>query len=175
MQFCKFLNMKKIFYLLSLFVLFGCSEQYDLTPATLNAATDVDSKPAPTFSGPMAPFNLDYIPAITLQFSVTEWNKLLTNYDLNPKNDKKVVADFNYSVQGQTAQLNNIGLKLKGNSSRRRPEGNTGEMHNSFNPDWHHCHFALDFSKNIPGQTFANRKKMDLKWFKDDAAYTREV
>ncbi len=168
------MKMKNIFYLLPLLIIFGCSDDYDLTPTNI-AFADENSKPGPTFDGPMAPFNLSYVPSITLQFSVVEWNKLLTNYDLNPKNEKKVVANFTYSVQGQTAQLNNIGLKLKGNSSRRRPEGSTGENHNAFNPDWHHCHFGLDFSKNIPNQTFSKRNKIDLKWFKDDAAYAREI
>jgi|SRR6218665_120796 len=169
--------MKKIFPILIVLLLFSCSEDYDLQTAAETVDTDSNKQSGnekPNVD-PKTLFNIYKVPVITLQFSLVQWNKLLSNYDLHPKNEKKVVAGFTYSLDGSVTQLDSIGLKLKGNTSRRRPEGNFGEVHNSQNPDWHHCHFSLDFSKNRPAQLFAGRNKISLKWFKDDAAYAREV
>lgn len=92
-------------------------------------------------------YDLNKFPEITLEFKLADWNKLLQNYDLNPKNEKKVVSKFSYQLDNETIVLDSIGLKLRGNTSRRRPEGSSGQLHNPTNPDWHHCHFGLDFSK----------------------------
>ena len=89
-------------------------------------------------------FNLKVVPEIKLHFSLAEWNKLLQNFDLNPKNEKKVVSNFTFTTNGRTVQLDSIGLKLRGNTSRRRPEGTNGQLHNAAAPDWHHSHFAID-------------------------------
>jgi spore coat protein CotH len=115
------------------------------------------------------------VPSITLEFSLNNWNKLLQNYDLNSRNEKKVVSKFTFNSRGTTINLDSIGLKLRGNTSRRRPEGATGQLHAPTNTDWHHCHFALDFSKYRDNQRFKGLNKINLKWFKDDAAYVREV
>ena len=158
-SFIKFHPMKKILLLFSflLFLQCGSIENY----------TTPDNKPAL--------FNLNDIPAITLEFEVKDWNKLLTNYDLNPSNEKKVVSRFSFDVNGSTIVLDSIGLRLRGNTSRRRPEGNPGDLHNAANPDWRHVHFALDFSKNRADQRFKGLNKLNLKWFKDDPNYCREI
>jgi len=171
----KFSTMKKLFFLPILFLL-SCTSDTEITDVT-NAEVTANKQPGigAQHLDSKALFNLNNVPTITLQFSVTQWNKILTNYDLNPKNEKKVVAGFTYTLNGSTVQLDSIGLKLKGNTSRRRPEGDYGQLHNAANPDWHHCHFSLDFSKNRPNQLFAGRNKLALKWFKDDAAYAREI
>jgi len=157
--------MKRLF-LLSLLFLVSCDHDND--PVFIPVDETI-----PTTSGQL--FSLADVPEITLEFPLAEWNKLLTNYDLNPKNEKKVVSHFTFSLNGNTIQLDSIGLKLKGNTSRRRPEGNTGGLHNPDAPDWHHCHFSLDFSKNRDGQRFMGRNKLSLKWFKDDPDYVREI
>jgi len=163
-------TMKKLTLLISFVLLLGCS---DVDNPVIADAKNY-GKPAPADIESEL-FDLKKVPSITLTFTLSEWNKLLTNYDLNPKNEKKVVSNFTYTAPGKTVQLNNIGLKLKGNTSRRRPEGDTGQLHDGFNPDWHHCHFALDFSKNIDNQRFKGLNKLNLKWCKDDATYVREV
>src|SRR6476620_2535120 len=136
-----------------------------------DAAPSQNSGPGPAFQL----FDLTKVPQIELQFSLDQWNALLSNYDLNPKNEKKVVSRFTYKLNDDVVVLNNIGLKLRGNTSRRRPEGTQGQPHNVSNPDWHHCHFALDFDKNVANQRFKGLAKLNLKWFKDDAAYAREI
>jgi spore coat protein H len=120
-------------------------------------------------------FNLKDLPEIQLTVPLKDWNTLLTNYDLNPKNDKKVVARFDFVLNGKLIKLDSIGLRLRGNTSRRRPEGTNGQVHNELSPDWHHCHFGLDFSKFKEKQQFSGLDKMNLKWFKDDATYSREI
>lgn len=161
--------MKKLLLLIPLLFVFGCAD------ATLeNTLVANAEKPAPQ-DAESDVFDLGKIPSVTLEFSVAEWNKLLTNYDLNPKNEKKVVSRFTHVVSGRTTIVDSIGLKLKGNTSRRRPEGDSGQLHDGFNPDWHHFHMSLDFSKYRDAQRFKGLNKINLKWFKDDASYAREI
>lgn len=120
-------------------------------------------------------FRLTDLPEIQLTVPLKDWNALLSNYDLNPLNDKKVVAGFEFVLNGQKVKLDSIGVRLRGNTSRRRPEGVFGQTHNAVDPDWHHCHFGLDFSKFKDKQNFSGLDKLNLKWFKDDANYVREI
>lgn len=162
--------MRIISLLFSFLFLLGCGD----TDGPVATNQDLAGKVAPADIESEV-FDLNQVPSITLEFSLNEWNKLLTNYDLNPKNEKKVVGHFTYSTAGRTIQLDSIGLKLKGNTSRRRPEGDTGQPHNAFNPDWHHSHFSIDFSKNRDSQRFKGLNKLNLKWCKDDPSYVREI
>jgi spore coat protein H len=155
--------MKKLaFALLFCVAFFACSNE---------SGSEVVENPGPSSEL----FDLQKLPEIELQFSLAQWNKLLTNYDLNPKNEKKVVSKFTFKLDGITTVVDSIGLKLRGNTSRRRPEGNTGELHNAASPNWSHCHFAVDFAQNRDNQKFKGLKKVNLKWFKDDANYVREI
>ncbi|MEY3678837.1 MAG: hypothetical protein RI924_978 [Bacteroidota bacterium] len=120
-------------------------------------------------------FNIDDIPEIRLQFTLADWNKLLSNYDLNPKNETNVVSKFSFTLNGSNTVLDSIGVKLRGNTSRRRPEGTFGQAHNPTNADWNHCHFGLDFTKYKSERYFNGLDKLILKWFKDDANYVREI
>lgn len=153
--------MKKLLLLFSCLLVLACSDDfsYDTTPQTKPTTTGAD------------------LPQITIEFPLEEWNKLLSYYDQNAKNEKKVVSHFTYTYQGQTIQLDSIGLKLKGNTSRRRPESQTGTgpLHNTTDTQWNHCHFNLDFSKNREDQRFEGVNKLSLKWFKDDPNYVREM
>ena len=161
--------MKRLILLLPLLLLFYCS----------NVNNDAAINPANRRSTPVLNasdvFNLNEVPSITIEVPLVEWNKLLTNYDLNSANDKKVLSRFTYINNGASTVINNVGLRLKGNTSRRRPEGSNGQLHDAVNPDWHHSHFAIDFSKFVDGQTFKGLDKLNLKWFKDDATYIREI
>ena len=120
-------------------------------------------------------YDITALPEITLEVPLAEWNKFLNYYDQNPNNEEYVSGKFTFVKNGTSETLENIGLRLKGNTSRRRPEGVIGEVHNATNPDWHHASFALSFKKYIKTQLFHNSEKLVLKWFKDDAMYSREV
>ncbi len=140
----------------------------------MSCSPDAPAQPAGN-GVPHPVFDLAKVPEIELTVPLSQWNALLSNYDQNPKNEKKVVARFTFKTGGETVFLDSIGLKLRGNTSRRRPEGIAGQPHNAANPDWHHCHFGLDFDKNRPDQRFKGLSKLNLKWFKDDANYVREI
>ena len=115
------------------------------------------------------------VPEITVEVSVAEWNKFLGYYDQNPDNEEYVSGKFTFNKNGTPEVLDNIGFRLKGNTSRRRPEGVMGQNHDAVNPDWHHATFTVSFKKFNKTQFFHNSEKLTLKWFKDDAMYAREV
>lgn len=117
------------------------------------------------------------IPEITIHMTQDEWNKLLSRYDEFSHNVDYFHADFTYKKGNETIFIEDGGVRLRGNTSRRRPEGNGGEVHNSSAPDWHHCHFGINFRKFHKDQehTIHGIRKVNLKWFKDDPCYVREL
>lgn len=120
-------------------------------------------------------YDISSVPEVHLKISVEEWNKLLQYFDLNPHNEECVVANMTFSKNGEVDVINKVGLRLRGNTSRRRPEGKAGEMHDADNPEWHHASFSVDINRFITGQRYAGLKKINLKWFKDDAMHVREI
>ena len=117
------------------------------------------------------------VPEITIHMTKTEWNKLLKRYDEFSGTVDYFHADFTYKKGDEVHYIEDGGVRLRGNTSRRRPEGNTGELHNSTNPDWHHCHFGINFRKfhKDNDHTINGIRKVNLKWFKEDPCYVREL
>lgn len=117
------------------------------------------------------------IPEITIHMTKEEWNKLLKRYDEFSHNVDYFHADFTYKKGDETIFIEDGGVRLRGNTSRRRPEGNGGQNHNSVSPDWHHCHFGINFRKfhKDSDHTVKGIRKVNLKWFKDDPCYVREL
>lgn len=117
------------------------------------------------------------IPEIHISMTEEEWNALLKRYDENNNNSDYFHCDVRYVKGGEETVIPDAGLKLKGNTSRRRPEGNSGQPHVKNGADWHHCHFTLNLRKyNKDNEhTIKGVRKMTLKWFKDDADYVREM
>lgn len=120
-------------------------------------------------------YDIDAIPEITVEVPLVEWNKFLGYFDMNKDNEEYVQGKFTFKKNGTVEALDNIGFRLKGNTSRRRPEGLVGQNHNASNPDWHHASFTVSFKKFNKTQLFHGAEKVILKWFKDDAMYAREV
>ncbi len=121
-------------------------------------------------------FDLNVVPSITILISSNDWNTLLTNYDKNNYNETMVQADFKFEKGGVTYNYLNIGFRLRGNSSRERPEGTLGELHDPAAPNWHHAHFKIDLDQfNVTGTNFYKLDGFNLKWCKDDPSYVREV
>ena len=109
-----------------------------------------------------------YIPEITIRMTKDEWNKLLKRFDEFEKNVDYFHADVTFKKGDEETVFENAGVRLRGNTSRRRPEGNYGEEHNAENPQWHHCHFGINFRKFVKDdehQLYGIRK-LNLKWFK---------
>ncbi len=117
------------------------------------------------------------IPEVHLSVSLDEWNRLLSLYDANAYTTQYVMAAATFVKDGETTVIDSVGLRLKGNTSRRRPEGGHGQMHQRDNTDWHHAHFGVNLRKYVDddAHTIQGIRKIHLKWFKDDPAYVREV
>ncbi|MDD3322292.1 MAG: CotH kinase family protein [Paludibacter sp.] len=120
-------------------------------------------------------YDIDVIPEIKLEVSTEQWNKLLLDFDTNKNNEEYVKSDFSFTKDGHTISLQDVGIHIRGNTSRRRPEGSTAEVHNSTNPVWHHASFSVNLKKFNNAQRLAGAEKINLKWFKDDAMYVREI
>jgi spore coat protein CotH len=120
-------------------------------------------------------YDIKDFPVINLTISTKQWNQLLSNYDKNPNNEEYIAGDFTFSKGDILAKFDSIGIRIRGNTSRRRPEGVTGEIHNTTNPNWHHASFSVKLNKFVKGQKMQGVEKINLKWFKDDGMYAREV
>lgn len=117
-------------------------------------------------------FGTDSVAEITLTIDRTEWNTLLDNYDTNPKNEDCIHADFKMTKGEYTWQAEDIGMRLRGNTSRIRPQ--QGD-------NYYQAHFKIDFEEWIEDDTIEEgklagcMKGIILKRFKDDPTYVREV
>ena len=122
-------------------------------------------------------FDMNEVPEIHVEISEEQWNELLMAYDQNSETNKYVHCDVEFDSKGEHHTFADAGLRLRGNTSRRRPEGNGGEMHKRNNADWHHCHFMLNLRKyqKDDAHELKNVRKLHHKWHKDDRAYCREL
>lgn len=116
-------------------------------------------------------FGTDSVAEITLTISRKEWDKLCTNYDKNPKNEDCVHAGFEMKKGDNTWQISDIGMRLRGNTSRRRPQ--VGD-------NYYQAHFKLKFEEWCDDSGEERKlagcmKGLNLKRFRGDPAYVREV
>lgn len=116
-------------------------------------------------------FGTDSVAEITLTINREQWDKLCANYDKNPKNEDCVHADFEMKKGNNTWQISDIGMRLRGNTSRRRPQ---------VDDKYYQAHFKLKFEEWCDDSGEERKlagcmKGLNLKRFKDDPAYVREV
>lgn len=119
-------------------------------------------------------FDLDAVPEITLSVTEKDWNTYLSNFDKWEHNGLYVPAAFTFKKGDKEFHRDSVGLRPRGNTSRRRPEGNNGDVHRD-GAQWHHAHFGIRFTEYETGERFFGCDRMILKWHKDDAAYCREI
>lgn len=117
------------------------------------------------------------IPEIRISISLDQWNALLKRFDENPNNVDYFHCDITYTKGSEVTSIEDAGIRLRGNTSRRRPEGSSGQPHVKDGADWHHCHFGINFRKynKDKAHTVKGIRKVNLKWFKDDPCYVREL
>jgi len=113
-------------------------------------------------------FDASAMPEIRISLKQEEWDQLLAYYDHDSNTQAYVHCDIRFVKDGKATEIPDAGLRLKGNTSRRRPEENGHRRHVHFGLDFHH--WSPD-----PEHTIKGLRKADLKWFKDDPAYVREV
>ena len=119
----------------------------------------------------------DALPEVHIDVSLDEWNRLLSLYDDNAYTTQYVMGTLSFVKDGETTVIDSVGIRLKGNTSRRRPEGWRGQPHQTDNTEWHHFHLGVNLKKYVDDDfhTIQGVQKLHLKWFKDDPAYVREM
>ncbi len=115
------------------------------------------------------------VPSVYIKVSEDEWNTLLLAFDKNSRTRENVHADLSYVKGNESFAVRDIALSIKGNTSRRRPEGVSGQLHKSNGANWHHAHFGISLDKYDSGNNIGGVRKLVLKWFKDDSNYVREL
>ena len=94
-------------------------------------------------------FDIAALPEIHVKVSLSEWNRLLACYDQDQNTEEYIHCDATFTKAGVTHAISDAGLRLRGNTSRRRPEGNGSEQHKADQTDWHHVHFMLNLRKFV--------------------------
>lgn len=119
-------------------------------------------------------FNLNSVARITIRITPDQWNKLLHNIDRNRATRRYVRADFEFEQNGNKQTLAAVGFRIRGGGfSRIRPE--LGANHNPQAPQWKQAHFKVDFRRFRKKRRFHGLKEINLKMFKGDPAYVREI
>ena len=139
---------------------------------------------APVTVGTIGHYGLSYIwdesviPEITISITKDEWNKFLAAYDQRPSNKDYFYCDITYKKGSETTTVTDAGIRLRGNTSRRRPEAHRNDgKHVTNDADWQHCHFGINLRKFVKdgSHEIQGIRKFNLKWFKDDPCYVREL
>lgn len=173
--------------IIALAVITGCTEdrlaipsetpESPVTPDTPNPPVNPDTPDMSPGEGISYVWDSDVIPDIRIEVPLQEWNTLLDHFDRDNKTAEYIRCRVIFDKDGEKTVLEDTGLRLRGNTSRRRPEAGSGH-HVKDQADWQHCHYYLNFKKfNKDNKTNSIRgiKKLYLKWFKDDPSYVREV
>ena len=121
-------------------------------------------------------FNPDELGELVLVFDRSEWNRHLYYCDYDLKHEDSVHAKgFYFKKDNKEWFFKDIGFRIRGNTSRRRPQEGNGVGNN----DYVQAHFALDFEewtpKGVDKKLADSMKGLILKRFKDDPTYSREV
>ena len=119
----------------------------------------------------------DAFPEIHLEVSLSEWNRLLAMYDENHYTRQYIMADITYIKGNDTTVVDSVGLRLKGNSSRHRPEGRQYFVPHQTNTTlWRRVHFGVNLRKYIDEDehTIHGIRKIHLRCCSNDPSYIRE-
>ena len=119
-------------------------------------------------------FDLDAVPEITLTLTESDWNIYLSNFDRWEDNSLYVPAAFSFTKDGITYSRDSVGLRPRGNTTRRRPESDKGQLHADGAP-FHRAHFGIRFTEYVTGERFFGMDRIILKWNATDPAYVREA
>nr|MCR5400726.1 CotH kinase family protein [Treponema sp.] len=126
-------------------------------------------------------YNPDVLGETTITISRKEWQKMLFFYDKARDYEQYVTAaKYNFTKSSNTWELNNVGIRVRGNTSRNNARPQTSGFE-GYQNNYVQCHFKIDFEEFLEddktqGQKIAgSMKSVMLKHFKGDPTYTREV
>jgi hypothetical protein len=108
-------------------------------------------------------FSIDDLPEIELVFEETEWQLLLSS---TQSERQEVSGTFVFIKNNERYQLDNIGIKVSGNTSFVLPENGVG--------DYVQANFTLDFDEFVDDQELSGISALKLKRFHNDPSYVRE-
>lgn len=111
-------------------------------------------------------FDLAALPVVQLQVSSNEWNKLLDAFDQDEKTQTVIKAGFRFAKGGKTEVLPEVGLRLRGNTSRIRPQEGTS---------WNPAHFQVKFAAFAPKTRFHGLENLILKSFVGAPTFSHEI
>ena len=122
-------------------------------------------------------WHYDALPEVHLDVPLDEWNRLLTLYDADRLTKEYVHANVRFVTGDGETHVPDAGLRLRGNGSRRRPEGNTGQVHTAGATVWHPTGFGLNLRKFHKDSTHTLRgvRKVHLRYFYHDPTCVREL
>lgn len=121
-------------------------------------------------------FNDENLPSLFVYVEPSEWNNLLSKYDSNHQTRDYVKCDVKMDFGGgKFYEVHEAGLRLRGQTSRNRPEGGSGP-HVAGRTDWQHCHFGLHFRKFVKDseQQIEGVRRINLKYAHEDPSFIRE-
>lgn len=118
-------------------------------------------------------FDGSVIPEVHLDVPLDQWNGLLDAYDACEYTTRYVSCDIRYVKGDEETVLKGIGLRLRGNSTRSRPETGAGP-HEPGRAS--RCQFGLNFDYFTEGEDMRihNSRGFRLKAFRGDPSCVRE-
>lgn len=160
-------------------ILTSCDNLFSFKPdkPDNNENQGKEDNPDVTGDGLSYVFDIDVIPEITLSVPLAQWNNLLSKYDSDNQTKEYVHCDVTYKKGDDQFKITDAAVRLRGNTSRRRPEKGNGPHVGNGKADWQHCHFGLNFRKYVKDDEheICGIRKVNLKWFNNDPTYAREV
>ena len=108
------------------------------------------------------------LPELTVSFSQGEWNRLLSLYDADNHTKEYVRCNVSLRDGDKSCEVRDAGLRLRGQTSRRRPQVKGSSKMQHFHAGLHFC----KFSENR--QEIAEYRRVNLKYAKEDPTHIRE-
>ncbi len=117
------------------------------------------------------------LPELTISFSAAQWNSLLQAYDQDSQTKQYVHCDVDFLKDGRHYTTQDAGFRIKGQTSRVRPEGSAGQLHTAGNTNWRHFHIGLNFRHfhiGEKGYDIEGVHRINLRFAHGDPSYMRE-
>lgn len=114
-------------------------------------------------------FNNTNLGSITLTVTQDQWDQLV-RYSNNKNKTDYVKGNLKYEKNGKTYEMNDIGIRNRGNSSFRAPVDNNGNLQQA--------HFKLKFDKFLDDNAHHMKKALkgiNLKFMLSDKSYVQEM